>query len=170
MAQQVANQKPVNTKQPVSTGGIDAGPSTPPTSSVAKPPMGGMSANLGGRPQLSRTNPFLNYGSVQGGMVVPNANPSAMPPGFMELTNPQNWGNTPGPSQIPSQGPIQTGPSQMPPMMNQSPYMNGGGFTGNSMPPPPTMSTPDYTNPATAQIPMNTNRNMFGSGRRGMFG
>ena len=133
--------------------GINTGPSKPPTTAslgggIGLPGFGG-----GARTYQNLYSPFVNMGSVQDGRAIPNPDPYGMPPGFMSQTNPQNWGNS-----------INTGPSQMPPMMNGSPYMAGGGFTGNRMPPPP-----PYNDPGQANIPNMTpgGGGMFGGGSFG---
>lgn len=161
LAQQVSAQPLSQPKAP----GVNTGPSFPqlppqPSPGAVKPMGGmggGMPSTINPRPQLSRNSPFLNYGSVSGGRVIPNANPTGMPPGFMAMTNPQNWGGGGGgggilrPQVEPQVGPnmpLDSGPSQgFDQLIGMNPYAQRGGFTGATMP------TPQYDAPPQAVIP-----------------
>jgi len=162
-------------------GRINTAPTNNITNTNIMKPMGMMNMNpmMGGG--MNRPKP-----SMGGGLAMPQRPQTQFSQLDPSSFNPQSWGNTipapTGPISLPPNfnapqgsaafrgGPmIQTGPSNpmmnQNPMMNGSPYMSGGGFTGNSMPPAP------YSNEqSSAPIDMNPNQNMFGSGRRGMFG
>jgi hypothetical protein len=99
----------------------------------------GMMANQRILPQVG--DPFRTYGNVSGGRMTPPSNPFAETPGIRYTPGGEWGGNGPGP--------INTGPTQPPPMMgprdgnfggqgpipNTNPYLERGGFTGGQMPP-----------------------------------
>jgi len=106
--------------------GIDSGPSKP---MLPSPNSGGginvgRTGNMGILP--SPMDPYRTYGSVDGGAFTPPTNPYGQNQPI-RFTPGGEYG-----SSIYPPGPINTGPSQMP----SSPYMEGGGFTGNRMPQP----------------------------------
>lgn len=96
-------------------------------------------------------NPFLTYGTVQGGRVVPPTNPNAQPSNFPAAGG--SWGNTPTPQptpQPPNPTPQPT-PQTPTPQPTAQDYMSRGGFTGgiNVSPSFPT----SYMDPNSANIP-----------------
>jgi hypothetical protein len=156
------------------TGGIDVTPSKKITSSLG---VGGVAPNYFGIGQKSvqpgavqntlpsNQNPFLTYGTVNNGRVVPPTNPTAPSSNFPTGGSAGTW-ESPGINQNPiNVGPSQSAMSTMIP--GQSPtnaqeYMNRGGFTGNTGMNQSVFNVPNYANPAQATIP-NMNQNNPGA-------
>ena len=107
---------PTDTATPIDTSPTVVPPATAASSNGQ---MGGLNMGMGSIQNIlpQYNDPFRTYGTVQNGQVIPPTNPNAPPSNFP--TN--STMNT---------NPINTGPSQS--AMSASPYMQGGGFTGNT--------------------------------------
>lgn len=155
--QQIPNQGQDN---PRNNEGVDTAPSKPP----GRGQVGGLNVGLGSLQKILPTaqDPFRTYGTVEGGRMIPPANPYGTT---------QNIRYTPG-GEWGGGGPINTGPSPNLPNLPNIPWFEPptGGFTGGQMPPGMSSETSGartgYYNPQT-QIP---NMNMGGTGNIGQRG
>ena len=124
----ISNPKPQGVQGGKRRQGVDVGPSMSQNRNRPAPnlnpmgQMGGLNAGRGSQmhilPSGGPNDSFRQYGTVQGGRVIPPANPYAPPSNLPTGQGAGTW------------GPVNTGPS-----MSPSPYMAGGGFTGGGMPP-----------------------------------
>lgn len=132
---------------------IDTGPTKTPEETKPKVnprgQMGGLNAGMGSIQSIlpQYNDPFRTYGTVQNGQVVPPSNPFAPPSNFAG----SRGGTWESPGITNPAGPINSAPSQSGMSAMSSPYMEGGGFTGNRMPGP--LNIPNYTDPSQANIP-----------------
>lgn len=149
------------------TSGINTGPTPKPSQFNPRGQMGGLNAGKGSQmhilPSGGPNDSFRQYGTVQGGRVIPPANPYAPPSNLPTGQGAGTWGP----------GPINAGPSIMPPqplpiagpIPNTNPWLDRGGFTGGQMP------TSPYSDPGRANIPnMPPSGGMFGRGGGGFRG
>ena len=172
----IANPKPQGVQGGRQRQGMDVGPSMsqgrnkPTPAPNPRGQMGGLNAGMGSQmhilPSSAPGDAFRQYGTVQGGRVIPPANPYAPPSNLPTGQGAGTW------------GPINTGPSMMP-----SPYMTGGGFTGGGMPPmggggmggdiayhpptPPGQSPWAYQEPTPPSMPPSFGGNPFGNRNMG---
>ncbi len=141
--------------------GIDTGPTKPPINPRGQ--MGGLNVGLGSVSKIlpSPMDPFRTYGTVEGGRVIPPANPYGQNQPI-RFTPGGEYGPPPSPMMPPG---INTGPTQMPPWFEPP----TGGFTGGQMPPPIGSETSGMMGGGMppSRIPGRPQRSPFGGGRIG---